>query len=101
MKPAELQDKVKAAVAKLSEAAGLTDEKDAERADGMVKDAIATLRECETASIEPVVKIEEKRVEVPGRRHRGGEGPAGRQAPRGRDPGRGRRARARRGRAGP
>lgn len=64
MKPAELQEKVKAAVAKLSEASGL-DESKATEANAMVTEAITSLRECETATIDPVVKIEEKRVEVP------------------------------------
>ena len=64
MKPAELQDKVKAALTKLSEASAL-DEKDAAKADGLVKDAISALRECESATIEPEVKIQEKIVEKP------------------------------------
>lgn len=64
MKPATLQGNIKAAVAKLEEAAGL-EEKDGEKADKLVEEALVGLRESATAEIEPVVQIQEKIVEKP------------------------------------
>lgn len=65
MKPAKLQEKIKAAAAKFQEAAGLKD--DDEKADKLVTEAITELRECADAEIEPEVqvKIQEKIVEKP------------------------------------
>ena len=62
MKPAKLQETVKSAVTKLEEAAGL-DENDGERADTLVSEAIASLRECANAEVKAKVQIRE--VEVP------------------------------------
>ena len=65
MKPAKLQEKVKAAVAKLEEASGL-EEKDAERAEELLGEALTTLRECSTAELKaPKGKVEIREVEKP------------------------------------
>lgn len=67
LKPAQLQEGIKAAVAKLTEAAGL-DEKETEKADTLVNEAVTSLREHATAELElpePEIKIQEKIVEKP------------------------------------
>lgn len=63
MKAAELQQKIKAAAVKLQEAAGLKDDDD--RAETLVTEGLAELRECAEATVEPEVRIQEKVVEKP------------------------------------
>lgn len=64
MKPAKLQENIKAAVAKLDQASKLTDDKDAEQAEKLLSEGLAGLRECVTAEIEPEVREVEKIREV-------------------------------------
>jgi len=64
MKPAQLQEKVKAALGKLTEAAGLKDED--EKAGTLIDEGMTVLRECADVTLEvpaPEVKIQEKIVE--------------------------------------
>lgn len=61
MKIAKLQEQIKAAAAKLDEAAGLKD--DDEKGQTLVDEALTSLRECAVAEIEPEVRIQEKIVE--------------------------------------
>lgn len=63
MKPATMQEQIKTAARKLQEAAGL-DDKDSTRADTLVNEALATLRECADSPLEVEVKEVEKIREV-------------------------------------
>lgn len=63
MKPAKLQENVKAAVAKLEQASGM-DEKDSEQAETLLTEAITELRECATAELK-TPKVEIREVEKP------------------------------------
>jgi hypothetical protein len=65
MTAAEFQQKVKAAHAKFTEAIGLDAEKDGEKADTLTREGLVLLRECDEATVEPEVKIQEKIVEKP------------------------------------
>jgi hypothetical protein len=62
---AEFQQKVKAANAKLVEAFGLDSEKDGDKAEGLLREGLVLLRECNDATVDPEIKIQEKIVEKP------------------------------------
>jgi hypothetical protein len=59
---AQLQEKMKAGLGKLSEAAAVQD--DDEKAGTLIEEGMITLRECASAHVEPETRIQEKRVEV-------------------------------------
>jgi hypothetical protein len=63
MKPAKLQEQIKAAVAKLREASNIED--DDQRAGTLIQEALTELDECATAEIKAGKKVEIREVEKP------------------------------------